>query len=298
VGGLVAYLIFVVPERERALIDNQMAISPMAEWIIDASRRCVKYWYGAVGILFLMLIGTGALFLANRRSLHWLNWIAWLLLAALPITGLVVVWVYLPQLPTPFRLTPNGQLHSDARLKSLMAAPEIEREWQRQFARFDVNDVHLAVFLFFLDPLWDEVQQIRPDVSQIYCGRLAVLDDAIIADWRAAFAKSIEVKPNAATIASLLIQHDRLFVDGVFNHREAQFLKTRMQNVPGTATDSWRELGARRLVPQLEAIGSANSRMQAIMDLIRRDELFLNERWQPDAFRSLCDRAAAQNRAD
>jgi len=294
--GLLAYLILVVPRHEKLFIEHRLALPPITEEIIEISRRLVKYWYAALGIIVLLCFGVCALFLANRRSLGWKSWSVWFLLAALPVAGVAVAWMNVAFVPVPFRVVPNGKRHFEARLQSLMESPDLQNQWHGRLAQFDVPQADIDVFLFFLDPLWDKDQRLRQDVSKMYCRRLAALDAATIADWQAEFARAHGSKPRGVDVACLFIQHDRLFTDGVVNPDESLLLKKRLQKVPMPAIIAWRDLISNGLVQGPPTIGIGGLRTDAAFDLIRRDELFLDGRWEAVVFESMC--ADAQARAD
>jgi hypothetical protein len=294
--GLLAYLVLVVPQHEKAFIEHRMRIPPSTEWAIAISRWCVKYWYVAIWVAGVLCLLAGAVMLANRRSFGWKTWCAWLLLTALPLFGVAVAWQVVAQVPVPFREVPKGEIHADARAAALAANPAIEKGWRVHFAKLGFEDVVLDQYLIRVDPLWDQDQQIRPEVSKVFCDRLALLDAATLADWENEFGKATELgKPGPASVASLLIQHDRLFAGGALNQDEARLLKQRLRVLPQAAFKQWEELGMDGKVETMPFV-SLYFGDNVAMDLIRRDELFLNGAWQAGTFQALCDRARSRTK--
>lgn len=240
---------------------------------------------------------SGAMLTANQRRLGVGRCTTWLLLAGAPIAGLGVSWQYVGQLPVEVALVADGERYFESRTAALSAAPEIEAEWRTRLTRFGRPPESDSVrnYLIWLDPLWDRDQRIRPDASRLFLDRLEKLDAATIAASLDDFATAIGYKPNAAEIATLFSQHDRLFSSNSLQREELKLISARLREIPKLTIEEWGRAfsGKALMIPAVESSYDPS----VAMDLVRRDELFLNGHWAPFAFQAMCERNGMKNRA-
>jgi len=300
----VIYMIFVVPGQERIFINHKMKVPQITEWVIFASRWCVKYWYVLALAIGPGLLGLGALIWVIRPHAGLRRWhrLPLLSLAGIPVASFVIIWQAMA-VPVPVRIIRLGELHRDKRLAALQAAPQVTAAWRDQMAKttgdpqFPMRVDDLDQYLIDLDLLWDERQQIRPEVSKRYLSRMAALDAATVATWQTDVTKALGgFGLSASTVVSLLIQQERMFVRDTVNRDEMQLLRQRLRFIPKSCLDEWEELTLEGVIPHLPVIygESMFSHAAAAMDLIGRDELFYREHWQQDAFLKMCANVKAQ----
>ncbi len=99
--GILAFMILVVPQYERAFLEQRVRLPYLTELVIAVSRGCVKYWYVAAVLIGGGYLFGGGLLGALRPSEKWERrlWLAWLFLAGTAAIFLFVAWFALQILP-------------------------------------------------------------------------------------------------------------------------------------------------------------------------------------------------------
>jgi type II secretory pathway component PulF len=95
-GGLLAFMVTVVPRYDRMFSDFGVRLPATAEFTINAARWCVKYWYvGALWLAMLAPVLAVLTVLIRRARKGWLSALWWLLLLGVPLIALGLAWLCL-----------------------------------------------------------------------------------------------------------------------------------------------------------------------------------------------------------